>query len=185
MDLVVPNLSTLVAAVLANSPNPTSRLHGVHHWQCVAWTGLQLVKDVPCCDLAVVFLFGLFHDSMRLNDWGDPEHGQRGGLLARHLHGQYYEVSPAQLDLLQAACDGHTNGHTSPDPTIGVCWDADRLNLWRVGLRPDPAYLSTASAKREPRILWARTLQRKQFTWSEIYQGFLDYEGRRIVGTGD
>ena len=32
------------------------------------------------------------------------------------------------------------------DPTVGACWDADRLDLPRVWITPDPALLSTARA---------------------------------------
>lgn len=37
----------------------------------------------------------------------------------------------------------HDKGETTTDPTIGCCWDADRLDLGRVGKKPDPAYMST------------------------------------------
>jgi hypothetical protein len=39
--------------------------------------------------------------------------------------------------------------------TVGACWDADRLHLWRIGVAPDPARLSTAAGR--ARIGWART----------------------------
>ncbi|MCA9790206.1 MAG: hypothetical protein KC910_00365 [Candidatus Eremiobacteraeota bacterium] len=34
------------------------------------------------------------------------------------------------------------------DPTIATCWDSDRLDLDRVGVDPDPAFLSTAAARK-------------------------------------
>ena len=39
-------------------------------------------------------------------------------------------------------------------------FDADRLNLWRVGITPHPRYLSTAPAQRPDSIAWARELNR-------------------------
>ena len=36
--------------------------------------------------------------------------------------------------------------------TIAVCWDADRLNLWRVYITPDPRLLSTKAA-RDPELI--------------------------------
>jgi hypothetical protein len=33
------------------------------------------------------------------------------------------------------------------DPTVGACWDADRLDLPRVGVTVDPRLLSTAAAR--------------------------------------
>jgi len=34
-----------------------------------------------------------------------------------------------------------------PEPTLAVCLDADRLDLGRVGITPDPLRLSTSTAK--------------------------------------
>jgi uncharacterized protein len=46
-------------------------------------------------------------------------------------------------------------GRTEADNTIQTCWDADRLDLGRVGIVPDPSRLCTAAAK-EPAIrAWA------------------------------
>jgi uncharacterized protein len=42
---------------------------------------------------------------------------------------------------------------TSEVPTIGVCWDADRLDLTRVGIMPDPEFFSTAAGKEAVEIL--------------------------------
>ena len=38
------------------------------------------------------------------------------------------------------------------DATVLTCWDADRLDLGRVGIRPDPKYLCTPAA-RDPEML--------------------------------
>jgi uncharacterized protein len=57
------------------------------------------------------------------------------------------------MGLLGFACEEHTNGGVAPDPTVGACWDADRLNLWRVGIRPDPRLLTTGAARSEGRIV--------------------------------
>ena len=44
----------------------------------------------------------------------------------------------------------------SPFPfTIQTCWDADRLDLGRVGITPDPSWLCTEAAKRPEVIAWA------------------------------
>lgn len=83
---------------------------------------------------------------MRVNDGHDPGHGRRGSALARELAGALL-LEPAQLDRLTAACDGHTDGLVSDDPTVGACWDADRLDLPRVGIQPEARLLSTAAAR--------------------------------------
>jgi uncharacterized protein len=44
-------------------------------------------------------------------------------------------------------------GGTTADITIQTCWDADRLDLGRVGVFPDAARLCTGAARRL--IQWA------------------------------
>ncbi len=36
-----------------------------------------------------------------------------------------------------------------------TCWDADRLDLGRVGIMPEPSRLCTAAAKRSDLLKWA------------------------------
>ena len=135
--------------VLERSTGKDSFIHGESHWQRVAAAGLTLLPETPGADPALVFLFALFHDSMRLNDSYDPEHGPRGAALARELRGEAFDLEDAEMGLLAFACEEHTNGGIGPDPTVGVCWDADRLNLWRVGIIPDPD--SSRRRRREAR----------------------------------
>ena len=59
-----------------------------------------------------------------------------------------------------------------PDATIAVCWDSDRLNLWRIGVRPDPALLSTAPARRPEIIAAARTLHAAERGWASLAAGY-------------
>ncbi len=161
-----------MAAVLERSTGKDSYLHGESHWQRVAAAGLALLPQVPAADPALVFLFALFHDSMRFNDSHDPLHGSRGAALARDLCGEAFDLEDAEMGLLGFACEEHTNGGVGSDAAVGVCWDADRLNLWRVGRRPDPRFLSTEAARREERIVWARGLQREQRSWEKLYRDF-------------
>ena len=168
----IPDVARLVNAVLERSTGKDSSIHGESHWQRVAAAGLTLLPETPDADPALVFLFALFHDSMRLNDNHDPMHGPRGAALARKLRGGPFELDDAQMDVLAFACEEHTNGGVGQDPTVGVCWDADRLNLWRVGIRPDPRFLSTEAARSEERIAWARDLQRERFAWEGLYRAF-------------
>ncbi len=168
----IPDAARLVDAVLERSTGKDSLLHGEGHWRRVAAAGLALLPETPDADPAVVFLFALFHDSMRLNDGHDPLHGPRGAALAGELRGGAFDLEDAGMDLLKFACEEHTNGGVGRDPTVGVCWDADRLNLWRVGIRPDPRLLSTGAASSGERILWARGLQREHLAWEDLYRGF-------------
>lgn len=49
--------------------------------------------------------------------------------------------------LLQEACRLHTVELKTGNPTIDACFDADRLDLWRVGIAPDPNRLATKKGK--------------------------------------
>jgi uncharacterized protein len=81
---------------------------------------------------------------MRENDSVDPQHGPRAAAFALELHAEgLLGTTPAQLETLRYACFEHTNGLVSDDPTVGACWDADRLDLPRVGVTPDPDLFST------------------------------------------
>ena len=168
----IPDPGRLVAAVLERSTGKDSFLHGEDHWRRVAAAGLALLPETSAADPALVFLFALFHDSMRLNDGHDPQHGPRGARLAGELRGEAFALDDGRMGLLEFACEEHTNGGVSSDPTVGVCWDSDRLNLWRVNIRPDLRWLSTEAARSENSIGWARDLQHAQFTWKELCQGF-------------
>ncbi len=168
----IPDPVRLVEAVLERSTGKDSFLHGEGHWRRVAAAGLALLPETPGADPAVVFLFALFHDSMRLNDGYDPLHGPRGAALAGDLRGEAFDLEDAKMDLLKFACEEHTNGGVGRDATVGVCWDADRLNLWRVGIKPDPGLLSTEAARKGGRIAWARRLQREYVAWEDLYLGF-------------
>jgi uncharacterized protein len=147
--------AALVAAVEQPGPATRSRIHGPQHWRAVALVGLDLLRAGVAADPLVVLLFALFHDSQRQRDGSDPEHGERAATAARALCAPC--LSALQLALLCVACEGHDAGETSSDPTIGACWDADRLNLWRIGRIPNARYLSTAPA-RTPAVM-ARALK--------------------------
>jgi uncharacterized protein len=168
----IPDAASLVAAVLERSTGKDSFLHGEGHWRRVAAAGLALLPETPAADPAVVFLFAVFHDSMRFNDSYDPQHGSRGAALAGELRGEAFDLDDAKMDLLRFACEEHTNGGVGRDATVGVCWDADRLNLWRVGIKPDPELLSTGAARNGGRIAWARDLQQEHVDWEKLYRGF-------------
>jgi uncharacterized protein len=73
----IPDAARLVEAVLERSTGKDSSIHGESHWQRVAAAGLTLLPETPGADPTLVFLFALFHDSMRLNDNYDPLHGPR------------------------------------------------------------------------------------------------------------
>ena len=94
----------------------------------------------------VVELFGFLHDSCRFNDGRDPKHGERAAEFAHGIHGDYFQLQPLQLDYLCYALHHHSGGEVSTNATIQTCWDADRLDLGRVGIYPCAQYLSQEAA---------------------------------------
>jgi uncharacterized protein len=156
--------------VLQRATHRHSHLHGEAHWRAVAYTALELAPRVAGADAMLGLLFGLLHDSQRLHDGGDPDHGPRAARLTQALHDE--GLLPLELPRLRTlvdAIDRHTVGRRTDDPTIAVCWDADRLNLWRIGMKPSPAFLSTAAA-REPAVIAAHeSLPGQHVSWGELY----------------
>ena len=69
--------------------------------------------------------------------------------------GTFLHLDDDRFDLLHHACAHHTDGTTEADPTVQTCWDADRLDLGRVMITPEPASLCTAPARRPDTIRWA------------------------------
>ena len=173
--MIGSEMRLLIDAVEQRSTTRHSRLHGPQHWRAVAMAGLRLIQDGTLADPAVILLFALFHDALRVRDGRDPDHGARAAALAQALQGRAYQIQPQQLTLLTQACEAHELGYTSPDATIGACWDADRLNLWRVGRIPSPRLLSTAAARRFQVIAWARTLHNRAPNWDTVVAQFIPY----------
>ena len=139
-------MAAILKHIVAGYGLPLDGLHGISHWARVHENG-QRLADATGADPQVVALFALFHDARRMNENWDPDHGRRGGDLARALRGTLVTLDEDRFRLLHAACAQHTDGHVSANPTLGACWDADRLDLGRVGITPDPALLSSAAAR--------------------------------------
>jgi len=119
--------SAILRHILAGYSLSPHGPHGVLHWARVHVNGVK-VAEAAGADVEVVRLFALFHDSRRWNDGYDPQHGLRGGELARSLRGELVHLDNRQFDLLYDACLLHTEGHTTGDVTVQACWDADRLD---------------------------------------------------------
>ena len=137
----------LVDRVINSIPCRTHGIHGLPHWLRVERNGLNLAAEEGG-DFDVVSLFALFHDSRRVNDDADPEHGSRGARLAVRLRDAgFFDLTDEQLELLVYACENHTEETYCDHPTVACCWDADRLDLTRIGVDPDPNMLNSATAR--------------------------------------
>jgi uncharacterized protein len=153
-------LTTLVAAVLPRAWRRDSLWHGEAHWRCVAATGISLGAEIDGADSVVVLCFGLLHDTRRENDAYDPDHGARAEAFAADLRAEgLLRLDDERFAALGVALRLHSAGEVSADPTIGACWDADRLHLPRVSIEPDPTLFSTTAARGHARLSAAAALR--------------------------
>jgi uncharacterized protein len=148
------HLRPIVQAVLDEYTLPRHGDHGVAHWARVLENGLRLAEQTGAA-VEVVRLFAVLHDAKRMTECTDPGHGQRGADFAAELRGRLFDLSDHEFELLYWACAGHTHERTHPDITIQTCWDADRLDLGRVGITPNPIRLCTAAARKPEMLKWA------------------------------
>lgn len=148
------DLKPLLDAILPTYTLPLFGDHGVTHWARVLDNGRRLAEETGA-NVGVVSLFAVLHDSRRLNELSDPNHGPRAAQYALELRGNVFELPDDDFRLLCRACEGHTHERTHPDVTIQTCWDADRLDLGRVGITPHPSRLCTAVARRPEILKWA------------------------------
>ena len=116
-------------------------IHGFRHWSRVCHLGLIVGKELKT-NLLIIELFSYLHDSRRVNEYGDRDHGARGADYAASLNGRLFQLNHDHLNTLCHAIRFHSQGLMHEDATVQSCWDADRLDLGRVGTRPRRRYLS-------------------------------------------
>lgn len=141
-----------------------SILHGPEHWRRVADYGRDLAErmNLPATDVHNVHIFAWTHDLARVSDRSDPEHGVRGAHLFLDIAAHTFpEASALDRTRIAAAIEHHNTGMTADTAVrtghidipetddnalidfIGCCWDADRLDLLRLGRFPHPERMST------------------------------------------
>ena len=121
-------------------------VHGIEHWLRVLING-RLIAAQSGADIEVVEHFALLHDVHRQDEYRDIQHGNRAADFAMSLMGDWIHLNSTQMYQLTEACRYHSMGRLSKDVTIQTCWDADRLDLGRVGERPNPTYLGNKAAR--------------------------------------
>lgn len=150
------DLEDLVRTVERQATHLQSTIHGPSHWRAVGAVAAELAGafgrdagDGPPPDRELLLLFALLHDAMREDDGRDLDHGPRAALLLDRLRVDgTLDLDGPRAAVLTEALHDHTNGTLSTDPTIGTCWDADRLLIGRVGIVPDPRFCSTSEGRR-------------------------------------
>jgi hypothetical protein len=163
-------LNYLIAEALKNAPLQNSPLHGVCHWVSVFRNAMVIAELAklnstlqefidPNLDFtAVAILFALFHDCRRHTEGEDLTHGAFGStalLSAIYGHSVFVHLE-AEFAVAASACAMHTVvdfqlEHPCMEASktmdlqaafaIGMCLDADRLDLYRLGIEPHPKYL--------------------------------------------
>lgn len=125
-------------------------IHGVSHWSRVWYHGRRIAATVDV-NPAIPLWFAYLHDSQRYHDGGDRQHGARAADFATRLRRAtaLTGLSDTEFELLCEAMRLHSDGHTTGHPALRACWDADRLDLGRIRVRPAPHRLCTAYARDE------------------------------------
>lgn len=166
-----------VCLVLQDYPlNGVPSAHGIDHWMRVRTNAKLLLlaewsdaSEVPpqheelthsrARFMAMTGLFAYVHDCQRNHDGRCFEHGGAAERwLLRKRNAFLSLFSNEEIEMVAATCAVHTSADTEDDlqQIVGepnllflcrVCLDADRLDLWRVGQRPDPHYMMTARGK--------------------------------------
>lgn len=137
--------------------------HGLPHWQRVERNGIILSTEVQngvsyiCEDIniKVIRMFAYLHDKCRLNNGADLEHGIRAAnMLSSIKNTILQDLTDEDFSLLEKACRLHTTELRTGNLTIDTCFDADRLDLERVGIIPYHNKMATINGR-----YWAMHLE--------------------------
>ncbi len=167
-----PDYKQIVRAILDEYRLEPWGIHGLAHWARVLENGLRLAETTGA-DKRIVRLFALFHDSRRQNENVDDGHGRRGAEFAATLRNKLFSLPDEDYGRLIKACESHTDEIFNDNPTIQTCWDADRLDLYRVKKTVHLDYFGAAAAKSPEILAWAEQRGRARFVpdWIETAWG--------------
>jgi len=126
----------------ARWPRELGSFHGLEHWDRVARFGKMLW--VEGADMDVIKAFAYLHDCERKQDGDDNDHGLRASLLVDVIRrSELSFLDDCQISKLKRACQLHTHVLRTGDMTVDICFDADRMDLVRVGIIPLPERMAT------------------------------------------
>jgi len=128
-------------------------LHGLSHLRRVAILSGRLASATGE-DVEAAVVMGFLHDGARTDDKGGNGHAHDSAVLARQLLKMFYPHLEA--DRICDAIARHADGEVTGDTLTACLWDADRLELKRIGRTIDLDLLSTRVAKRLARARAAR-----------------------------
>ena len=126
-----------------------SGYHGVDHWSRVFNNSKQINKLMSNkVNEDLLFLFAFFHDVERTNEGHDLIHGKEAAKLLEELNNsELFSLTENDLNELQGAMELHSNGVITGTILQKICYDSDRLDLWRADIKINPVYLCTDAAK--------------------------------------
>ena len=120
-------------------------IHGIPHLRRVAVTAGRIAASIGE-DIESAVVAGFLHDCARNDDGGGTCHALDSAVLAKKLLSMFYP----HLDVVRL-CDAiarHADGETTKDLLVACVWDADRLDLSRLGIEVNSDLLSTSVARR-------------------------------------
>ena len=130
--------------------------HGLPHWQRVERNGIILSTEVQNgvayiredINIKVIRMFAYLHDKCRLNNGADLKHGIRAAnMLSSIKNTILQDLTDEDFSLLEKACRLHTTELRTGNLTIDTCFDADRLDLERVGIIPYHNKMATINGR--------------------------------------
>jgi uncharacterized protein len=148
------DLSEIVRVAKARFGLDIKGIHGISHWERVRENGHKIAKQTGV-EPVFIDLFAYLHDCCREDDRSDTGHGERAAEFAKTLRGSLIRLEDSAFQLLYEAIRDHELGFVTGDIVKRTCWDADRLDLGRIMIRPNPKLLCTDFAKRPATINWA------------------------------
>ena len=138
------NMDDVISCV-SKHMNGNDNIHGLSHCQRVERNAIRLQH--PGVNMTVARLFAYFHDACRseCKIQSESEHGLLASELVMSLRNSLLkDLSDYEIEMLSTACKLHTTTFKTGNPTIDTCFDADRLDLWRVFVKPDPEKMATS-----------------------------------------
>lgn len=139
---VIMKYDELWKEVSERKRSASSPIHGLTHWRRVFENGLIIANETGA-NIDLVELFALFHDSCRLNDGRDHNHGRRAADWVESMKSDFPYLSEDIFQFLLEALRDHTHVKNTDNIHIAACWDADRLDLGRVGMTPKEEFMNT------------------------------------------
>ena len=104
-------ISKVLKAVLEDYSLPLDGFHGVAHWARVLENGRRLASETGA-NIEVVSLFAVLHDSRRINEGSDPDHGLRAAEFAAGIRGKVFDLEDEiSLCCSEPARDTRMSGH--------------------------------------------------------------------------